>query len=431
MFFDEPISISLANKAKSLKATARKITYFSQSGRMLRLYAPRQIASIDLSRPASNIVIVNLIPYLGDVICYLPLVDAIRKQYPHATITYIANHSVAQILLAYPGIDQVLVYPGHDRSWIDSIPILRGYHLLFSTAQFARRLRAKERFDIALVPRGGADPFFGAHAAWLMNIPRIYGYSPQLEPERSYMQFRPEPLMTDLVREKELLHESLRALEVAEVAGLLRADASSVNQPVQGLQTLADKQDFDEIAKISVLARVESFAVIAPGASIARRRWSPERFQEIAERCERVAGMTILLVGSSPEDDLANAIARSRGLKKTHNLAGRLTLLQLIGLLRRASLFVGNDSGPGHIAGALGIPTISLNAYAANARKDHHQSPERNRPIGPRVNVLQPQNFLPPCTEECLADELHCLGQIGVEEVWCAIEEALSQEVGY
>jgi ADP-heptose:LPS heptosyltransferase len=234
--------------------------------------------------------------------------------------------------------------------------------------------------------------------------------------------------MTDWVRERVLLHESLRALEVAEVAGLLRADASSLNHPVQGLQSLADKQDFDEITKISNVAPDESFAVIAPGASIARRQWPSERFQTIAGRLEQVTGMTILVIGSSPEYDLADAITRSRGLKKSRNLAGRLTLLQLIGLLRRASLFVGNDSGPGHIAGALGIPTISLNAYAANARKDHHQSSERNRPIGPKVDVLQPQNFLHPCTEECLADELHCLGQIGVEEVWCAIEGALRQE---
>jgi ADP-heptose:LPS heptosyltransferase len=425
MTFDEMISSKLAAKARSLKHAMRNIANFPLSGSMLRLYSPRHRIWSELNHRNLRIAIVNLIPFLGDAIFYLPLVDAIKKQCSQKTITYIANRSIAQILLAYPGIDHVLVYPEHDNNRMDSIPILRDYHHLFRIAEFARTLRVKHSFDIALVPRGGADPFLGVHAAWLMNIARIYGYSPRLEPERSYMHFDPEPLMTDWVRDKVHLHESLRALEVAEVAGLFHADVSYLHQPVEGLQSLADKQDFGKIAEIAGLKPDESFAVIAPGASLARRRWPAERFQVIAERLAWVAEMTVLVVGSSHEYSLADTVTQVSGSMKMRNLAGRLSLLQLVGLLRKASLFVGNDSGPGHIAGALGIPTISLNAYAAAGQKDHHQSPERNRPIGPKVVVLQPQNFMLPCKEECIASMLHCLGQIGVEEVWSAINRLL------
>jgi ADP-heptose:LPS heptosyltransferase len=107
------------------------------------------------------------------------------------------------------------------------------------------------------------------------------------------------------------------------------------------------------------------------------------------------------------------------------NVAGKLSLLDFIGFLRLAKAFVGNDSGPGHIAGALGIPTISLHVQPRESDPRHIKSPAHHRPVGPSVTVVQPETFLAPCQDRCEAKTVHCLDQIQVDEVWTALVHAL------
>lgn len=415
---------NFANAARSLRYAICKVVRSPFSGRLFRMYAPRVGSKKNYDTASPTIAIVNLIPFLGDTIFYLPLVDALRTANPKARISCICTGSLSQILRNYPGVDEVLCCPGLGSTWLTRIPILRNYCQLFAAYRFCRSVKQTRKFDVALVPRGGEDPFLSAHTAWMMGVPRIYGYSSRLEPERRYMGNGADALMTQMVKVKHYLHESMRALEVAEIAGLVRSEAWSEDQPVKGLQVLADRQNFAEIAQIAGLKPGEQFAVIAPGASIQRRRWPSDRFREIARNLERSAGLAVLVIGSPEEHSIGADVARGLG-PQIHNVVGKFSLLQLIGLMRRASLFVGNDSGPGHIAGALGVPVVSLNAYSLEGAEDHHQSPKRNRPVGPRVVVLQPQQFLAPCKEECLSLTLHCLGQIRTEEVWVAIVRAL------
>lgn len=402
-----------------LKTAVRQIACLPLWGRSLRILAPKRRRTNPRSASVPRVLVVNLIPFLGDLILYLPLVDALRAANPQAEITFMGTASTAPILEQYPGIDHVLTLPVLPRTWVDSVPVLRDYRRFAGMARFCRSIAGHEQFDMALIPRGGADPFFSAHAAWLMGVPRIYGYSSALEPERAFMQTGSDALMTDKVRSKGHLHESMRAVEVAAVAGLLRSDCGHEQQAVAGLTKLAYAQEVPLAAGLSPDGSRRPYAVVAAGAGALRRQWPPERFRQIAVRLNRELGMTVLVTGSSAEAPLAAAI--SQGDPEIRDLCGKLTLLQLICLMSRAALFVGNDSGPGHMAGALGVPTVSLNAYAASGPVDHHQSPARNQPVGPRVAVVRPQHFLPPCADECVAPALHCLSQIQPEEVWRAV----------
>lgn len=393
---------------------------------MLRLCMRRNGFVSERNGGPLSIVIVNLIPFLGDAILYLPLIDQLRADHPEAKITVICSDRVWPLYKAYPGIDEVLRANGDSNRWIDRVPMIRIYARYFYAWRFARLVAKTRRYDIALIPRGGADPFFSAHMAWMLGSERIYGYSSYLEPERRYMQQDSEPLMTAAVTTKRHLHESMRALEVAERAELLAADSRSESEVTRGLQELAEAQDFAAIASIAGVEGGRAYAVIAPGAGIRRREWPAARFQEIAMRLQKELGFTVLVTGTKTEESLVNSLCPVSN-PEIRSLAGKLSILQLIGLLNRAALFVGNDSGVGHIAGALGVPTVSLNAYAVAGEVDHHQSPARNRPMGPKVLVLRPQTFLSPCSEECVSDDLHCLGQIEVESVWEGIIKVLGQ----
>jgi ADP-heptose:LPS heptosyltransferase len=127
----------------------------------------------------------------------------------------------------------------------------------------------------------------------------------------------------------------------------------------------------------------------------------------------------VVVAGTRSEADLAHSVSQGLG-DRVSSCAGLLNLQELAGLLSMARIFVGNDSGTGHVAGALGIPTISLHVQPKTADAHHISAPEHYKPVGPQVTVLQPDDFLAPCHNRCEASSVHCLDQITVEEVWSA-----------
>ena len=87
---------------------------------------------------------------------------------------------------------------------------------------------------------------------------------------------------------------------------------------------------------------------------------------------------------------------------------------------------MGNDSGPSHIAGACGVPTLVVTASASSSPVTHHASPARSLPVGPFVGVVQPKVQLLPCETECTATEAHCIEQVTVEEATLELQKVLA-----
>jgi ADP-heptose:LPS heptosyltransferase len=168
-----------------------------------------------------------------------------------------------------------------------------------------------------------------------------------------------------------------------------------------------------------------AFIVLAPGASSPHKTWPSQKYRALCELILKNTELTVVLTGSPSEIVVATSVGRDLG-SRVINGAGRLSLLEFIGLLRRARAFVGNDSGPGHIAGALGIPTISLHVQPRSSDPRHIKSPAHHRPAGPYVTVVQPEKFLDPCQERCESKSVHCLDQITVDEVWHSLARALN-----
>jgi ADP-heptose:LPS heptosyltransferase len=79
--------------------------------------------------------------------------------------------------------------------------------------------------------------------------------------------------------------------------------------------------------------------------------------------------------------------------------------------------FLRNDSGPAHIAGALGIPTFTLFVANKSGNPDHPSSPTRMHPIGPLVELCMPSELMETCTDCCIAPDAHCIKKITVEQV--------------
>ncbi|HUU29313.1 MAG TPA: glycosyltransferase family 9 protein [archaeon] len=154
-----------------------------------------------------------------------------------------------------------------------------------------------------------------------------------------------------------------------------------------------------------------------PGSGVAKRNWPPERFAGLADMLIDYTGRPVILLGGkeraydgSDETELAAAVEANM-LKKAVNLAGKFSLAELAVLLTSCSLFVGNNSGPGHLAASIArIPVLLV--WAPRNEKIW-------RPVGPNVEVVSAGAC---CREGCTLNECekmqYCLSLVSVEDVF-------------
>ena len=272
---------------------------------------------------------------LGDLIFALPAVDALAEAYPEAEI----------VLLGTPMHRELLAERSGSIARVEVLPRARG---VFGpddaddprgTAGFFRRMAA-EGFDLACQLHGGgrwSNPFLQRLGARHTVGTRTPDALP-LERSLPYLYYQ---------------HEVIRWLETVALAGAPSVGAEATLSVALHERMLGRKLAGDGGSGL---------VIIHPGATDPRRRWPAESFTELAARLAR-DGMRVLLIGDGADaplaDEIAEDAARLSGADVS-SLAGRITLPELAGLLSVADVFVGNDSGPRHLAQATGTATASI-----------------------------------------------------------------------
>jgi len=269
---------------------------------------------------------------IGDFVITLPALTALRAAYPDAEIVLLGRRWHADFLAERPGpIDRVVPIPpyhgvGEPEEHRDDPALLDRF--------FAAM--AAERFDLALQLHGGggnSSPFIrrlGArHTAGL----RAEG-APPLD--------RWIPYIRDQV-------EIVRYLEVVGLVG-----AAPVGLQPHLAVTAADRDE----ALAALPSDARPLVAIHPGATDPRRRWSAAHFAAVGDALA-ARGARVVLVGDAGERALTATVARLMAASPP-DLAGRLSLGGLLGLLARCHLVIGNDSGPRHLAEAVGTATVSV-----------------------------------------------------------------------
>jgi ADP-heptose:LPS heptosyltransferase len=270
---------------------------------------------------------------IGDFVMVVPALEALRAAYPDAAITYLGTHWHPDLLDGRPGpwdrCTVVPLYPGvrgEDEATRDSSEVGD-----FFAAQ------QRERYDLALQLHGGggnSNPFVRALGA------RVTAGSCDVDAA---------PL-DRWIRYSYYQHEVHRFLEVVALVGAA---------PVSVEPALAVTDDDRRAADAVLGTPIGPLVVVHPGASDARRRWLPESFAAVADSLAD-AGAEIVLVGHGP-DDVAGAARIAAAMRATPlDLVDRLTLSAMTGVLSRARLVVGNDSGPRHLAAAVGTATVGV-----------------------------------------------------------------------
>lgn len=280
---------------------------------------------------------------LGDLIFALPAIESLAAAYPDASITLLGMPAHAALLEGRGGvrIDDVEVVPA-------APGVRNGDSDPAEVEAFAERMRAR-RFDLAVQAHGGgrnSNPFvlrLGARVT-------VGTATPDAAPLTRTLDYDVEQ------------HEVLRWLEVAGLAGA----------PAVQLEATLQVRDGEVEAARRRLPAGERHVVIHPSASDPRRQWPPERFAAVAAAVVR-EGAVVHVVGDAADVPLADGLVEAarrllpESLRaRVGSLAGALSMSELAGVLAVADLLLGNDSGPRHLAQALGTRTVGL-FWAGNA----------------------------------------------------------------
>lgn len=274
-------------------------------------------------------ILITRLSALGDCVHTLPLLCAARRAFPDAHIAWAVHPGPANLIRDHVDLDEVIVAP---RSWLSS-----------PQAVWSLRdtLLARE-FDVALDPQSLTK---SSSVAWLSGAPRRIGFGGPQGRELSGW------LNNELVLPSRL-HMVERYLELLRPLGI---GDGEVEFKLPTWPAAADRiEDFIASAHLG-----GGFAVLNPGAGWESKRWPPERFGRLARTlgAERGLVSVVAWAGSAEESLAADVVSHSGG----HALPAPATdLHELTELLRRARVLVAGDTGPLHIAAAVGAPCVGL-----------------------------------------------------------------------
>jgi len=315
--------------------------------------------------PEKNILIVRL-GAMGDVIHSLPVAAALRQAYPTAHIGWAIEERWAELLGSKGELESPNAAGSPRRPLVDTVHIVRMKSWLgapFSRAGWSERRVLKsamrsQSYTDAIDIQGALKSVWVARAS---QANQIIGFATPREPAAKYFYRRKIAM-----RGTHVVEQGVNLVqELAGISGL-RTEFSLPRDPE------AEAWRDAELERRSI----RGYIVIAPGAGWGAKRWPAERYGEVARQLGGWGLQT--LVNSGPgEETLARAVVdASDGAAQ----ALSCTLGQLIALARRARLFIGGDTGPIHLAAALGVNVVGI--YGPT-------DPARNGPFGSKAVVLR------------------------------------------
>jgi len=412
-----------------VRATATRIFRIAVNGavRVHLLPTPARLRRGEQER----FLIINPAGHLGDTIMLLPMILALRKAYPEARIECALEAAAAPILRPLKEIDRVYALPLGSVPPVGIIPsTLRAFVLTRLYWQMMRHSLP----TTCIVARWGDDLFRATTLAYLTQAPRRIGFTSDSNGlAHSSAPYR-DALLTEAVHGGQRMHEAIKFLYLLEQTRLISPTGDIAKQAIPALRQVTQTVQFDTLAKKAGMAEGKPFAIVAPGASMLRRVWPLQRWIRVVEALLERGLDIVLLAGPSDaaisaelRDHLSGAL-RSDDFARVHLVAGITSLEESANLISQATIFLGNDSGPGHLAGAMGVPTIVTAIGSMDADPDAAAVPERIHPLGPLVITCRPLHALPPCPGVCVQMEQHCIKSITTESVLEALVQLLPRK---
>jgi len=332
-------------------------------------------------------ILVRSTNWVGDTVMMLPSLVVVRKAFPRAQITVLANPWVVPLLKNHPAVDRTMI-------------IDKGEGLLSTCKELARIISElrREQFDLAILFQNAFE------AAFLTSLGRVryrVGYN---------TDGRGLLLTHKVKRDRSIL----LAHQVEYFLGIMDA----MGWEVEGREPRVYLNDEDVTSATALLFAEgidENHTVVGinPGAAYgSAKRWPAERFAAIGDWASKRWSAKVVLFGSFSERDIAAQVSKLMHTDPV-NLCGKTTLGEAMALIRRCNFFVTNDSGLMHIAAAFDTPLV-----AVFGPTDH----VRTRPVSRNARIITHSVECSPCLKvECPSDH-RCMLSIEPQEVWAELE---------
>ena len=292
---------------------------------------------------------------IGDLVLTTPLFKILREKFPKAHLAALVFLEHREVVEGNPYLDEVILYDkkGSERG------LLGQWH-------FSRKLRSK-KFDAVVHAHGTNRMHF---AAWLAGIPHRIGYARRAP--WALTRVHPYNKKNGLKQEAEYL------LELLEPFGI------TPPLPVETFFPVSDrsKRSLENALSFHKVPRDLPWIVLNPSASDATKRWPAERFAELITRIQKDSPAVFLAIGTSQDRKIVETLKKNTKAP-VYDLSGKLSLGMLGALLKKSALLVSNDSGPVHIASAVGTKVVSI-----FGRYEPGLGPRRWRPLGKHSRVV-------------------------------------------
>lgn len=332
------------------------------------------------SLPSSRKILLIRLRRIGDIIMTTPAVAALKRALPHASLTYIVEEPYRCLVEGNPDIDKIFLIPPRQGA--------------LSFLSLIRRIR-REKFDTVIDFHCGPR---ASRIAWLTRATLKVGY-----------EVKHKGFIYDIRVPRSRGGAPIHSVE--NHLNLVRAAGIEVNEPWPRLTLPGPrKEETERIDKLWANHRLHGAKVVVlhVGAGNEFRDWGAPNLGALAERLAGMPGVRVVLVGSGQD------ISRAQEVRKANppsilSLASELNLIELREVIGRATLFVGPDSGPMHIAATTATPIVALFGPTLPA----HFSPWQAR-----ATLIQKPLECRPCKQRrCVTEDFRCLQSITVDEV--------------
>ena len=340
-----------------------------------------------------KILIVRL-SSLGDILHVVPALQSLRNAFPDAQIDWLVEKRMQFLLAAIPGISGVLALdtqslrlkPASPAAWKELLGLLR-------------RIRAT-RYDLALDFQGLIKT---ALLTRMSRAATTIGYGKDLVRERPAHRFYDRTINRP---SQEISIVRLHQLLAHAAGGHPIASQSPLN---------ASQEDWRAVESLLKVEQLSRYIIINPGGGWPTKRWKPAKYGALAARVQRELKLSVIVTTAPGEENLYREICNVCPESPPRHFP--VPFLQLIPLCLKALLFVGGDTGPFHLACALGTPVVGIFGPT---------SPVRNGPVSEQDETVVLVLECSFCYGRSCPTQNECM-DITVEEVFAAIVRRLSR----
>ena len=342
-----------------------------------------------------NILIVKL-SAIGDVIHTFPVLNAVRKQYPDAHITWLVEEAAYGVIKGHKALDRIIV--SKRKTWLKGLAGRSCVKNLREVCSFVKQLR-DTNYDIILdfqaLLKSGV-------LIGLAKGKRKIGFDKGMEhQEHSYIFLNERIPAVDMK-----IHALTRGMMLLEAIGI-SSDEVEYNLYISD----QDRKKTDDLLQQHEKKEYKLLAAINPVAKWETKLWDNAKFAKLADSLINQYNAKVFFTGSAEDRELILDII-SRMKRKAYNLAGMTSLKTLAAVYKKTDFVISTDTGPMHLAAAVGTPVIALFGPTA---------PWRTGPFGADHQIIRADLECSPCFKrQCKT--IDCMKQISVEQVLNGVE---------